>query len=173
MKPIELLQRLPRPRRRGAEWLVLAGVLLMSALMAGYFIWSERRLLIASDIERMRMQTLIIDENLQHQFEGVRNALDSARRAFHPGSGCTAECRRVLLQSLKRASMTASTRARWPACVRPTLCTCRSHMKIRRAQAMILAMPVAMGRLAGRTMQLRLRRLSDQGDGGILRRATA
>ena len=103
MKPIDLLQRLPRPRRRGAEWLVLAGVLLMSALMVGYFIWSERRLLIASDIERMRMQTLIIDENLQHQFEGVRNALDSARRAFHPGSGCTAECRRVLLQSLKRA----------------------------------------------------------------------
>ena len=101
--PIDLLQRLPRPRRRGAEWLVLAGVLLMSALMVGYFIWSERRLLIASDIERMRMQTLIIDENLQHQFEGVRNALDSARRAFHPGSGCTAECRRVLLQSLKRA----------------------------------------------------------------------
>ena len=101
--PIDLLQRLPRPRRRGAEWLVLAGVLLMSALMVGYFIWSERRLLIASDIERMRMQTLIIDENLQHQFEGVRNALDSARRAFHPTNACNGECRRVLLQSLKRA----------------------------------------------------------------------
>lgn len=110
--PIDLLQRLPRPRRRGAEWLVLAGVLLMSALIVGYFIWSEWRLLIASDIERMRMQTLIIDENLQHQFEGVRNALDSARRAFHPGSGCTAECRRVLLQLLKRAS---SVRVRLPS----------------------------------------------------------
>ena len=103
MMPMDLLQRLPRPRRSSAEWLVLAGVLVMSALMVTYFIWNERRLLIASDIERMRMQTLIIDENLQHQFEGVRNALDSARRVFHPNTDCTGNCRQVLLQSLKRA----------------------------------------------------------------------
>jgi len=103
MMSMDLLQRLPRPRRSSAEWLVLAGVLVMSALMVTYFIWNERRLLIASDIERMRMQTLIIDENLQHQFEGVRNALDSARRVFHPNADCSGNCRQVLLQSLKRA----------------------------------------------------------------------
>jgi hypothetical protein len=88
MMPIDLLQRLPRPRRRGAEWLVLAGVLLMSALMVGYFIWTERRLLIASDIERMRMQTLIIDENLQHQFEGARSTRPTPAMANAAGSCC-------------------------------------------------------------------------------------
>ncbi|MGV7206539.1 EAL domain-containing protein [Oxalobacteraceae bacterium A2-2] len=101
--PVELLARLPRPRRATAEWLVLALVLLMSGLMAVYFIWSERRMLFASDIERMRMQTLIIDENLRHQLEGVRNALDSARAGFNASSGCNGSCRQVLLQSLKRA----------------------------------------------------------------------
>jgi diguanylate cyclase (GGDEF)-like protein/PAS domain S-box-containing protein len=104
--PVELLARWRRPRRATAEWLVLALVLLMSGLMAVYFIWTERRLLLGSDIERMRMQTLIIDENLQHQLEGVRNALDSARAAFGTPGGagtCASDCRRLLLQSLKRA----------------------------------------------------------------------
>ena len=103
MMPMDLLQRLPRPRRSSAEWLALAGILVLSALMVTYFIWNERRLLIASDIERMRMRTLIINENLQQQFDGVRNALDSARRVFHPNADCTGNCRQVLLQSLKRA----------------------------------------------------------------------
>jgi diguanylate cyclase (GGDEF)-like protein len=104
--PVELLARLRRPRRATAEWLVLALVLLMSGLMAAYFIWTERRLLVGSDVERMRIQTMIIDENLRHQLEGVRNALDSARSAFGtPGSAgaCGRECRQLLLQSLKRA----------------------------------------------------------------------
>lgn len=98
-------KRLPMFRTVKAEWLVLFAVLLLllSALMVAYFIWSERGLLIASDIERMRLQALIIDENLSRQFEGVRSALDSTRDAFRANSSCTADCRRLMLQSLKRA----------------------------------------------------------------------
>ena len=96
-------KKLPVLRTVKAEWLVLCSVLLVSALMMGYFIWNERALLIASNIERMRLQTLIIDENLSRQFEGVRSALDSTRDAFRANGMCTADCRRLLLQSLKRA----------------------------------------------------------------------
>jgi diguanylate cyclase (GGDEF)-like protein len=95
--------RLPRFRTVKAEWLLLGSVLALSGLMIAYFIWSERNLQIASNVERMRLQTLIIDENLSHQLEGVRSALDSARSALRATSGCTSDCRRILLQSLKRA----------------------------------------------------------------------
>jgi diguanylate cyclase (GGDEF)-like protein/PAS domain S-box-containing protein len=86
-----------------AEWLMLGFVLVLSGLLIAYFVWNERGLLIASNIERMRLQTLIIDENLSHQLDGVRSALDSVRAALSPTSACGADCRRTLLQSLKRA----------------------------------------------------------------------
>jgi hypothetical protein len=86
-----------------AEWLVLGAALLLSGALIAYVVWNERSLAIASNIDRMRLQTLIIDENLSHQLEGVRSALDSARGALRETSGCTPNCRRVLLQSLKRA----------------------------------------------------------------------
>jgi diguanylate cyclase (GGDEF)-like protein/PAS domain S-box-containing protein len=86
-----------------AEWLILSFVLMFSGLLIAYFIWNERSLLMASNVERMRLQTLIIDENLSRQLDGVRSALDSARSALRDTSGCTADCRRILLQSLKRA----------------------------------------------------------------------
>ncbi|WP_229258076.1 bifunctional diguanylate cyclase/phosphodiesterase [Duganella margarita] len=90
--------------RSGAvEWLMLAFVLALSGLLITYFVWNERGLLLTSNIERMRLQTLIIDENLSHQLEGVRSALDSVRDALRGGGNCTADCRRTLLQSLKRA----------------------------------------------------------------------
>lgn len=95
--------KLPLLRPMKAEWLVLCSVLLVSALMVACFVWNERSLLSASNIERMRLQTLIIDDNLRRQFEGVRSVLDSTRDAFRANSGCTADCRRVLLQWLKRA----------------------------------------------------------------------
>ena len=95
--------RVPRMRRSTAEWLVLLAVLLMSGLLIAYFIWNERQLLLMSNIERMRLQTVIIDENLSHQLEGVRSALDSARSAFSGTAACPGDCRRILLQSLKRA----------------------------------------------------------------------
>src|SRR5471032_2544746 len=93
-------KRVPRTRRGTAEWLVLLAVLLMSGLMIAYFIWNERHLLLVSNIDRMRLQTVIIDENLSHQLEGVRSALDSARRAFSGAAACPTDCRRILLQSL-------------------------------------------------------------------------
>src|SRR5471030_2243958 len=94
--------RVPRTRRGTAEWLVLLAVLLMSGLMIAYFIWNERHLLLVSNIDRMRLQTVIIDENLSHQLEGVRSALDSARSAFSTfntdSAACPDDCRRLLLQ---------------------------------------------------------------------------
>jgi diguanylate cyclase (GGDEF)-like protein/PAS domain S-box-containing protein len=96
-------KKLPGFRTVAAEWLMLGFVLVLSGLLITYFVWNERELLMASNIERMRLQTLIIDENLSHQLEGVRSALDSVRDALRPASGCGAECRRTLLQSLKRA----------------------------------------------------------------------
>ncbi|NGZ83674.1 bifunctional diguanylate cyclase/phosphodiesterase [Duganella aceris] len=92
-----------KPRTVRAEWLMLSFVLVFSGLLIAYFIWNERSLLMASNVERMRLQTLIIDENLSRQLEGVRSALDSARSALRETSGCTSDCRRILLQSLKRA----------------------------------------------------------------------
>jgi hypothetical protein len=96
-------KKLPSFRTVTAEWLVLGSVLMLSGLMIAYFIWNERNLLLVSNVERMRLQTLIIDENLSHQLEGVRSALDSARGALRSTTGCTTDCRRILLQSLKRA----------------------------------------------------------------------
>jgi diguanylate cyclase (GGDEF)-like protein/PAS domain S-box-containing protein len=85
------------------EWALLGALLVLSGLMIACFVWNERSLLMASNIERMRLQTLIIDENLSHQLEGVRSALDSVRGALRGASGCGADCRRILLQSLKRS----------------------------------------------------------------------
>lgn len=96
-------KRLPVFRTVKAEWLILCSVLALSGLMIAYFVWNERHLLMASNVERMRLQTLIIDENLSHQLDGVRNALDSTRSALLASSGCGADCRHTLLQSLKRA----------------------------------------------------------------------
>jgi diguanylate cyclase (GGDEF)-like protein len=96
-------KKLPSFRSVTAEWLVLGSVLMLSGLMIAYFIWNERNLLLVSNVERMRLQTLIIDENLSHQLEGVRSALDSARSALRSTTGCSTDCRRILLQSLKRA----------------------------------------------------------------------
>jgi diguanylate cyclase (GGDEF)-like protein/PAS domain S-box-containing protein len=101
--PVDLLYRMQPQRRVAAEWLALALALLLGGLVIGGFIASERRLIIDSNIDRMRMQTQIIDESLRRQLEGVRNALESARSAFRPNSACTLTCRQLLLQSLKRS----------------------------------------------------------------------
>ncbi len=86
-----------------AEWAMFGALLLLSAAMMGYFTWSERQLLRSSNIERMRVQALIIDESLTRQLRGVRSALDSARRTLGPDSSCDSACRRVLMQSLEQA----------------------------------------------------------------------
>ncbi|WP_229259954.1 bifunctional diguanylate cyclase/phosphodiesterase [Duganella aquatilis] len=96
-------KKLPAFRTVAVEWLMLGFVLVLSGLLIAYFVWNERGLLMASNVERMRLQTLIIDENLSHQLEGVRSALDSVRDTLRAGGSCAVECRRTLLQSLKRA----------------------------------------------------------------------
>jgi hypothetical protein len=95
--------RLAALRTVKAEWLVLCPVLLAGALMIAYFVWNERSLPIDATLERLRWQTLIIDESLGRRLNGVRSILDSTRDALRANSGCTADCRRLLLQSLKRA----------------------------------------------------------------------
>jgi diguanylate cyclase (GGDEF)-like protein/PAS domain S-box-containing protein len=96
-------KKLPGFRTTAVEWLMLGFVLALSGMLIAYFVWNERALLLASNVERMRLQTLIIDENLSHQLDGVRSALDSARGTLRAGGNCAVECRRILLQSLKRA----------------------------------------------------------------------
>src|SRR5450830_1402843 len=100
---VQRYRKLSGFRSGAVEWLMLAFVLVLSGLLIAYFVWNERGLLLTSNVERMRLQTLIIDENLSHQLEGVRSALDSVRDALRGGSSCTTDCRRTLLQSLKRA----------------------------------------------------------------------
>lgn len=90
-------------RTARAEWSLFGALLVLTACMMGYFVWNERQLLIASNVERMRLQALIIDESLTHQLEGVRGALDSARHALAADSACDLACQRILLQSLARA----------------------------------------------------------------------
>ncbi len=85
------------------EWGALAATLGFTALLIANFVWSEQRLVVADETERMQSQARIIEENLAHQFQGVRHALESARSALGEDSGCTASCQRLLLQSLKRA----------------------------------------------------------------------
>jgi hypothetical protein len=41
-------------RTVAAEWAMFGALLVFSAVMMGYFIWSERTRLIASNVERMR-----------------------------------------------------------------------------------------------------------------------
>jgi hypothetical protein len=86
-----------------AQWLVLCTVLLVGALVIAYFSCDDRSLPIASSLERMRLHTLILDDNLVRQFDGARSALDSVRDALRANSGCAADCRRLLLHVLKRA----------------------------------------------------------------------
>jgi len=102
-----MVARAPRTRQVfgtvRAEWAMFGALLVLSAAMMGYFIWSERQLLMTSNIERMRVQALIIDESVTRQLRGVRSALDSARRTLGADSTCDSACRRVLLQSLEQA----------------------------------------------------------------------
>jgi hypothetical protein len=85
-----------------ARWLVLCTVLLVGVLAIAY-IWNERGLPMAFSLERMRLHTLILDDNLARRLDGARSALDSVRDALRANSGCAADCRRLLLQVLKRA----------------------------------------------------------------------
>nr|WP_315250841.1 EAL domain-containing protein [uncultured Duganella sp.] len=86
-----------------AEWALFGALLVLTGCMIGYFVWSERQLLIASNVERMRMQAQVIDESLSHQLAGVRSALASARRTLAAGSACDLGCRHNLLQALEQA----------------------------------------------------------------------
>jgi diguanylate cyclase (GGDEF)-like protein/PAS domain S-box-containing protein len=101
--PLHPLLRLSRPRRRLTEWLMLATGIVSTGLILIYMVWSERSAAFAADTERMRAQALIIDQTLHRQLDGVRWALDGARTALAPDSGCNDVCRRTLLQSLRRA----------------------------------------------------------------------
>jgi hypothetical protein len=83
------LHTLPMLRTVKAEWLVMATLLILGALLVGYFACGERTL-------------MVIDEHLGRQFDGARSAIDAMRDAFRANSGCTADCRRMLLQAVKR-----------------------------------------------------------------------
>ncbi|MFZ6648845.1 bifunctional diguanylate cyclase/phosphodiesterase [Undibacterium sp. TJN25] len=90
-------------RAPALEWLALGSVLLVGVLISTYFIWDERALSTTADVERMRMQALVISESINRQLDGARNALVSTRAAMLPASDCRANCRELLLQSLKSA----------------------------------------------------------------------
>ncbi|OWY28564.1 EAL domain-containing protein [Herbaspirillum robiniae] len=93
----------PGLSRAVIEWGAYLAVLVFTALLIANFVWSERRLIKASETARMELQARIIEESLAHQFQGVRNALESARNAAADEKHCNADCERLLLQSLKRA----------------------------------------------------------------------
>jgi diguanylate cyclase (GGDEF)-like protein/PAS domain S-box-containing protein len=96
-------RRHPGLSRSVIEWCTLLGVLGFTALLIANFVWSERRLIKASETSRMQLQARIIEESMGHQFQGVRNALESARGATTANGRCNPECRQLLLQSLKRS----------------------------------------------------------------------
>ena len=90
-------------RRRLTEWLILAAGLVSSGLVLVWMVWTERGEALSEDADRMRAQAVVIDQTLHRQLEGIRWALDGARAALAPNSGCDLACRRTLLQSLTRA----------------------------------------------------------------------
>jgi diguanylate cyclase (GGDEF)-like protein/PAS domain S-box-containing protein len=94
---------MPLQRRRLTEWLILAAGLVSSGLVLVWMVWTERAEALTEDADRMRAQAVVIDQTLHRQLEGIRWALDGARAALAPNSGCDLACRRTLLQSLKRA----------------------------------------------------------------------
>ncbi len=95
--------KLPMWRSLRAEWALFGTLLVLTGCMIAYFVWNERQLLIASNVERMRLQALVIDESLTHQLAGVRSALGSARQVLAADSACASDCQRILLQSLEQA----------------------------------------------------------------------
>ncbi|MCS0631896.1 EAL domain-containing protein [Telluria mixta] len=101
--PLHRLLRLTAARRRLTEWLILAAGLVSSGLVLVWMVWTERGEALSEDADRMRAQAVVIDQTLHRQLEGIRWALDGARAALAPNSGCDLACRRTLLQSLKRA----------------------------------------------------------------------
>ena len=61
--------------RTHLEWLSYALMCSASFLVSAYFFYHDRNLAHATEFERLRGQARIIDENLQHQLQGVRGAL--------------------------------------------------------------------------------------------------
>lgn len=94
---------MPLQRRRLTEWLILAAGLVSSGLVLARMVWTERAEALSEYADRMRAQTVVIDQTLHRQLEGIRWALDGARAALAPNSRCDLARRRTLLQSLKRA----------------------------------------------------------------------
>ncbi|MFS2216354.1 putative bifunctional diguanylate cyclase/phosphodiesterase [Telluria sp. Tellsp104] len=101
--PLHRLLRLTAARRRLTEWLILGAGLVSSGLVLVWMVWTGRAGALSEDADRMRAQAVVIDQTLHRQLEGIRWALDGARAALAPDSGCDLACRRTLLQSLKRA----------------------------------------------------------------------
>lgn len=62
-------------RRSHLEWLSYGLICSASFLVSAYFFYHDRNLAHATEFERLRGQARIIDENLQHQLQGVRGAL--------------------------------------------------------------------------------------------------
>lgn len=100
---VQFQPRLPRSRRHLTEWILFAAGVFSSGAILVTMILTERASALDGDAARMRAQALVIDQALYRQLAGVRSALDSARHALQPGSTCDTDCRRTLLQSLRRS----------------------------------------------------------------------
>ena len=98
--PLHCLLRLTAARRRLTEWLILGAGLVSSGLVLVWMVWTERAGALSEDADRMRAQAVVIDQTLHRgdvveidpllhrQLEGIRWALDGARAALAPDSGC-------------------------------------------------------------------------------------
>lgn len=84
------LHSLPMLRAVKAGWLVRGALVVLGVLAIVYCAGGDRTL---SGIE----------EQLGRRFDGLRSALDAARDALRANSGCAADCRRMLLQAVRRA----------------------------------------------------------------------
>ncbi len=64
---------------RVAQWLVLAGVLLLLGSVVGWNLYSGHQAIDAGERERLATQTNVVDENLERQLTSTKHALDSIR----------------------------------------------------------------------------------------------
>ncbi len=67
-------------RRETVEWLALGAMGLLGCLLGVFGVWTERRLIVRHEYERLQVQARIVDENLRRQLDSVRSALESLRR---------------------------------------------------------------------------------------------
>lgn len=64
------------------EWLALASIVFIGIGLSVYAVLSERSYVLNTELSRLEAQARTVEENVRHQWLGVRNALESLRSSY-------------------------------------------------------------------------------------------